>query len=131
MKYGVIDYSYGVSAAYGAGNRYCVDIGNDMQSLAVEYLYERLGIDGSQIVRIGYHELRTYEGEYVILPMNMYGTKDEICPLSPRIVPLFIGFNYVSGKVGANQSFIRRHEPIGCRDEYTLRVMREAGIEST
>lgn len=130
MKYGIIDYSYGGSAAYGTANKYYVNIGNDMQSLAIEHLYQQLGIEQGQVVRVGYHELRTYDKGYVILPMNMFGSKDEIFPLSPYIIPLYIGFNYVSGRIGANSAYLKPHEPIGCRDEYTLRMMRGAGIEA-
>ncbi|WP_157831689.1 polysaccharide pyruvyl transferase family protein [Pseudomonas sp. YY-1] len=107
-----------------------MNIGNDMQSLAIEQLYLRLGIEEGDIVRVGYHELRTYDSHYVILPMNMFGSKDEIFPLSPYIIPLYIGFNYVSGKIAANHPHLKPYEPIGCRDEYTLRVMRGAGIEA-
>lgn len=130
VKYGIIDYSYGGDALYGSLNKYYVNIGNDMQSLAVEYMYQRLGIDEDCIVRVGYHELRTYSKNYVVLPMNMFGSKDEIFPLSPYIIPLYIGFNYVSGKIQDNFRYVKPFEPVGCRDEYTLRVMRGAGIEA-
>src|SRR5690554_1609246 len=110
MKFGLLDYSYGATQSYGAFNRYAVNIGNNMQTLAIEYLYQRLGIESSQIIRIGYHELTTYKGEYVILPMNMYGAKDDILPLSNYIIPLFVGFNYVNGKVFSKTEFLRRYE---------------------
>lgn len=132
IRYGVIDYSrgYGHLLSHQAGSSHHVNIGDDIQSLAVLHFYRRLGIPDEQIVWVGHDELGTYSRSYVVLPMNMFGTKGDIFPLSPYIIPLFIGFNYVSGKVRENAEFLHRHGPIGCRDEYTLRIMREAGIES-
>lgn len=132
MKYGVIDYSrgYGYPSTGGRGPMRKVNFGDDIQSIAIEQLYARMGIPADQVVRVPYQDLRTYAGDYLVLPMNMFGTKDDIFPLSPRIIPLFIGFNYVSGRIHEHAAYFRAHAPIGCRDEYTLRVMRQAGIEA-
>ena len=132
MKYGVIDYSsgYGYPAAGGSGRMRRVNFGDDIQSIAIERLYARMGIATDQIVHVPYQDLRSYDGDYLALPMNMFGTKDDIFPLSPKIIPLFIGFNYVSGRLQEHADYFRAHAPIGCRDEYTLRVMRQAGIEA-
>ena len=132
VKYGLIDYShgYGHLAAHQPGEAHYVNIGDDIQSLAILHLYQRFGVSEQQMVWIRHDELGTYRGDYVLLPMNMFGTKGDIFPLSPNIIPVFVGFNYVSSRVLDYADFFHQYAPIGCRDEYTLRVMRDAGIEA-
>ena len=50
-------------------------IGDDIQLLAIENLYNYMGIDYKEVVRIPFNQLSTYDGEYVVLPISfpLYG----------------------------------------------------------
>ncbi len=129
MKFAVLDYSYGARSQNAEESVY-INIGDNIQSLAVEHLYTTLGVPYSDIVRIATHEVSTYQGEPVMLPLNMFGSKDDIFPCSPMIRPVFIGFNYVSGRCSDYADYFDCYSPVACRDEYTLDVMKKAGVDA-
>lgn len=133
MKYGLLMYNCDGNHNKNKNDKYYINLGDNMQTFAIENLYRKMNIKDSEIVRIYYNEIGTYKGEYIILPMNMFGSKkcnNDIFPTSPYIIPLFIGFNYSSSKCIDYSNYFKKYEPIGCRDEYTLNIMREAGIEA-
>lgn len=125
MKFGLLYYDNNVKCK----NHY-INIGDDMQTFAIENLYKSMNIKESEIVRLNYNQIKTYKGEYIILPMNMFGSKGDILPTSEYIIPLFIGFNYTSSKCYELKEYFKNNAPIGCRDEYTLKLMREIGVEA-
>lgn len=108
-------------------------IGDDMQLLGIENLYKYMGVSDQEIIRIEFSELSTYSGEYVILPISfpfLGYTKDNIITnFSDRIIPVFLGFCILTSELHPKDiEYLRKYEPIGCRDEYTLRNLRKLGI---
>lgn len=102
--------------------------GDDIQIEAINNLYRHMGIDVDDVVRIKFSELMTYDGEYVILPINypFYGTYKG---LSEKIKPVYLGLSLLSAApIGSLR--LKESEPIGCRDAYTMKVLREAGIDA-
>lgn len=127
MKLGVLGYKPGF--AYLEQHRY--NIGDNIQSIAVRELYRSMGIGDSQIVEVNKYGLNSYDGEYVILPMaNFCALKTPgMFPLSPKIIPVYIGFHLADRSI--TQEYVdhfKQHEPIGCRDEYTLENLRSQGV---
>ena len=83
------------------GNRTgSVNIGDDLQLVAIENLYREMGIDYKDVVKIGLSQLATYDGEYVILPISfpLYGYREglNITMFSPKIIPVFLGLSIMS-----------------------------------
>lgn len=110
-------------------------IGDDMQLLAIENLYKYMGIDYKEVVRIPFSELSTYSGEYVILPLSFpfygYSNGINITNFSPKIIPVFLGFASMIQKYSdCDISYLKKYEPIGCRDQYTMEGLRKNGIEA-
>ena len=110
-------------------------IGDDMQLLAIENLYKYMGINYDEVVRIPYNELSTYNGEYVILPISFpltaYSHNDLITCFSDRIIPVFLGLCVLQDTFTQKDiEYFKKYEPIGCRDEYTLKNMRKNGIKA-
>lgn len=108
-------------------------IGDDMQLIAIENLYEYMGIDYNEVVRIPFHSLASYDGEYVILPVSfpLYGFHYDtaITQFSPKIIPVFLGISTLSQTYSVEErNYLRRFEPIGCRDLRTMEAMRKNGI---
>lgn len=118
------------------GNRKSsVNIGDDMQLIAIENLYHEMGIDYKDVIRIGLSELATYNGEYVVLPISfpLYGYRENlnITMFSPKIIPVFLGLSIMSNNLSESEiTYLRRFEPIGCRDYYTMELLREKNIMS-
>lgn len=110
-------------------------IGDDMQLLGIENLYKYMGIDYNEVIRIEFSELSTYDGEYVILPISfpfLGYTKDNIITkFSDKIIPVFLGFCILTSTLtDIDIAYLKKYEPIGCRDVYTLNNLRSNGIQS-
>lgn len=119
---------------YKRSGRYFT-IGDDIQLLAIENLYNYMGIDYDSIVRIGFHELSSYDGEYVILPISFplysYQYDDVITGFSDKIIPVFLNVSIMSTYLSEiDIEYFKKFAPIGCRDEYTLRIMRSYNIKA-
>lgn len=116
------------------GNRKSsINIGDDLQLIAIENLYKKMGINYNEVIRIGLSQLATYDGEYVILPVSfpLYGYREElyITMFSPKIIPVFLGISIMSGNISEEEViYLRRFEPIGCRDYYTVELLRKKNI---
>ena len=118
------------------GNRQTsINLGDDLQIVAIDYIYKKMGIEEKDIVRIGLSELTSYNGEYVILPVSfpLYGYREgvNITMFSPKIIPVFLGLSIMSGNISDEEvAYLRRFEPIGCRDHYTMDILRKKNILS-
>lgn len=104
-----------------------------MQLVAVENLYMEMGIDYADVVCIGLSKLSSYDGEYVVLPVSflLYGYRDElnITMFSPKIIPVFLELSVMGGNISEEEIvYLRRFEPIGCRDYYTVKWFRERNV---
>lgn len=108
-------------------NKGMENIGDWAQMLAIEYLYQYMGVNYRDVVRIRVSELNTYSGEYVILPIN--------CPfygyyrLSHKIIPVYLGISIIHRSV-AEGLRMKNFQPIGCRDFHTWRELTELGLEA-
>lgn len=133
MKYGLVSYSNRPMRPNGI-NR--VNLGDPIQSYAMQYIYEQMGIHKSELIQVSRYEAGDYDGEYVILPFNCFnrifnqlGHPYRTLPLSSKIIPVFISFHLHSRVI--NEDIIENlklFQPIGCRDEETMINLREHGI---
>lgn len=116
--------------------------GDYVQSMAIEYIYQQIGIPETEIVHITMEQLPGYDGEQLLLPYNYYFTllldsRTGCLSLSSKITPVFLGVTLADGKFGhsiddilSNEAidFLKKHAPIGCRDQYTKSVVEGYGI---
>ena len=103
------------------------NIGDWLQIFAIQNLYHYMNVRQDDIVQIKISELNTYNGEYVILPVNfpMYGYYE----LSSKIIPVYLGVSIISGSaVGGLQ--MKNYQPIGCRDYHTLQELQKQNIDA-
>lgn len=110
-----------------------VNIGDDMQIFAISNLYKLMGIGSDSIIKIDFSELSTYEGEYCILPISfpLYGYQNEfnITNFSPYIIPVFLSLSIMAKTLSdVDVNYLKKFEPIGCRDKYTMNVLRRYQI---
>lgn len=121
MKYGLLTY---------AENNSFFNIGDYIQSLAAKQFLP-------QVDRfINREKLSQYKDENVKLIMNGWFTHNirHWIP-SGKIIPLFVSFhiNNTASPFLLNEkgvSYLKKHEPIGCRDGFTVEILKEKGIEA-
>ena len=128
MKFGKILHCYGNYA-----RKIGFSVGEAVQTMALENLYNYMKIPDDEIVFVDICDLASYNGEYVLLPM--YGASavgnDEptTFPISPKIIPVILSSHLVTENAAKNADcFLRTYAPIGCRDEFSLKLMRSMGI---
>lgn len=108
-------------------------IGDDIQLIAIENIYKQMGINTSDIVRIPFHRLSEYDGDYAVLPISFpfygYHTDLRITQFSPKIIPVFLAISLLADDLSERETeYLKRFEPIGCRDEYTMINLRKHHI---
>lgn len=110
------------------------NVGDVFQSVAVLHLYEKMGIKQEDIFNIDFYSLNHYNGDYLILPFvnNNTSYKNFIkkFPLSPRIIPVFFGFNMNRKDCDDFIPYLTSHQPILTRDEDTMNILRHFGVEA-
>ena len=125
MKYGVLV----VTPVSCEADRSFINIGDMIQTEAILYVYEKMGIGREDVVRLELRDVNQYSGEYLILPINInlsFNWIINIFPLPSRIIPVFLGLSYFSAEKFPQElaDYFRFYAPIGCRDEFTLQIMR-------
>lgn len=135
FKYGVLGFRYNNSHFLPLKNElenngvYTVNLGDNMQTIAARMLYRGIGIEEDQIITIDRDDLPNYSGEPAVLIMN--GCFYEPCfPISNLIIPIFIGFNAPEGVIYNNKQYLKKYEPIGCRDVETRVLCEKHGISA-
>jgi hypothetical protein len=106
---------------------YTVNLGDNMQSIAVRALLRRIGVREEDIVSVNRDELRTFNGPAVHLIMNgVFG--EHSFPISHNVRPIFIGFAAEESVITPNLDYLRQHQPIGCRDLATRAILQAHNV---
>lgn len=129
MKYANMDF---------VGKSIC-NLGDNLQLMAIDNLYEQFGVEKKDVIRVPYEKLNTWKsatGERVLLPINFpfleYPDEGRLSNFfSDDIEPIFLGLTYIKPYLDEKEvDYFKKHEPIGCRDEYTFQTMQKYGIQS-
>lgn len=141
---------YGLLVDFGSS---CSNYGDYVQSIAIEYLYQKMGISKDEVVHISAADLSTYDGEVLLLPysyvMHLFVFPEyRKIKLSEKIVPVFLGGSFSFTQYGMRypiekvfsehyaqeesdmtwyQMFMK-FSPIGCRDNFTYKLIAAQGI---
>lgn len=107
-----------------------VNIGDYVQALASRQFLPNL--EGF----VERDELKSYDGEECAMIMNGWYMHQPLqWPPSPKIHPLFVSVHInklakVTMLQGKGLEYLKEHEPIGCRDFYTVGLLKEKGIDA-
>lgn len=66
MKYGRLSF-----ANTPVDNKMC-NLGDVIQSIAVDKLYEKMGVSREDCIDIRWEDMQTYQGETVLLPLDAF-----------------------------------------------------------
>lgn len=120
-----------LSVAKHQGHTVGVNIGDYVQALASSQYYPK--IDGFLDRDT---DLAAYNGEPCKIIMNgWYMHNPSNWPPSGRIVPLFVALHINSlakEKMISRESieYFKKHEPIGCRDYFTMDLLQKKGVDA-
>lgn len=136
MKYGLIVYSeLPKGRNKDTEDLGLFNVGDNVQMYCMRrLLLEELKVKKEDIVEIDFHDLATYKGEYLIVPINLFfmgchDSKETWFPASSYIIPVFTGVHFSSGNLTEEEvRYLTFYAPIGCRDEWTLSTMRRYNI---
>lgn len=131
MKYGILV----CTPIKRRKNNNFINLGDMAQAEAIYNLYQEMDISEDDIIFIDLNDISQYNGEYVILPININLSLNwiiDIFPLPPHIIPVFLGLSFFTSEPfsASLKEYFINYAPIGCRDESTLTLMRENGIPS-
>lgn len=107
-----------------------INIGDYIQALASSQFYPQIN---GFIQREG---LKEYTGEKVATIMNGWYMHNPLhWPPSPSIIPLFVAFHIntsVKEQLLSEESvqYLKKYEPIGCRDLFTVDCLKSKGIDA-
>lgn len=109
-------------------------IGDQMQIIALDYIYAQMGLPKCEIVYIDKNVLRDYDGEPVILPIAFplyeYSEKGMQTCFSDKIKPIFLGITLIVDELSIEEiAYYKKYEPIGCRDERVYQLFLKHGID--
>ncbi|NLG03797.1 MAG: polysaccharide pyruvyl transferase family protein, partial [Clostridia bacterium] len=133
MKYANMIFN-GVITTNDAKGISLMNIGEPAQILAIDAIYDSMEIPKEDRIDIDYYDLDTYNGEYALLPINLmfaylkYFMKEDVI-FSPKIIPVFLGIAIHDRNLSKESvQLLRNYAPVGCRDEFTLKLMQRYQI---
>ena len=133
MKLGILSYERQPLVLDG---RDWQNIGDYIQSYAMQLILEELNLT-DQIETVSKFELASYDGDYILLIMNSFNNLTDqfhlpqtVYPISEKIIPCYLSYHLASAMNDEIAAFFRSHEPIGCRDEFTMQNMRKNGVKA-
>lgn len=131
LKTGVLEFGYsgfkGFERKWKESGNYSINLGDNSQSIASRYVLNELGI--SDVIGVDRDNLKTYSGERCAVVMNGVFFNNSFPP-SPDVTPIFVGFCANENVISGNVSYLKAHEPIGCRDTATRERLLAHGIKA-
>jgi hypothetical protein len=121
MKYGLLTYKETINL---------FNIGDYIQSLAAKRFLPKID------AYINREEMASYQGESVKLILNGWFTHNvQNWVPSNKILPLFISFHINSSSApfilnSNGLAYLKKYQPIGCRDHFTVNLLKTTGIEA-
>lgn len=105
------------------------NIGDEIQSAAVYQHFKQ-----NDIIYIDRDYMDEYAGKKCAVVMNgWFSHRPQGFPPSSRITPIFFGFHMTEETSVIYEkkiNYFKHHEPIGCRDSWTMNKMREWGVDA-
>jgi hypothetical protein len=107
-----------------------VNVGDDIQTLAGINFLKSKGIHKYEFVNR--ESLNDYDGDEINLVMNGWFMYDfDKFPPSKKIKPIWISFHVWFGElITKHKEYFKTQPPIGCRDQATVELFKQHGIDA-
>lgn len=121
MKYGLLKY---------AENKQFFNVGDNIQSLAAKQFLPQVD------EYVNREKLGQYKGEPIKMILNGWFTHNAANWVpSDDIIPLFVSFhmNNTAAPLMLSEKgieYLKKHQPIGCRDQYTVDTLKKHNIDA-
>ncbi|PPJ47745.1 hypothetical protein C0075_19650 [Rhizobium sp. KAs_5_22] len=132
LKFGVLHFSYSDFSFEKliAKNRMAtINLGDYMQTLAARNVYSKANVRDEDVVAIDRDRIRDYDGDDVVLICNAC-FYNHCFPIPENIIPVFVGFQAAEDVIANNKEYLKRFEPIGCRDVATCNYLITHGVSA-
>lgn len=133
MKVGVLTFSYATfdhfEESLARTGAYSINLGDNAQTIAARQLLLRLGACADDIIEVDRDTLSSYSGPPVQLLMNAV-FRPQSFPISDHVTPIFLGFCARPETLALSADYLKRHEPIGCRDDATADALKTLGVDA-
>lgn len=117
-----------------------VNFGDILQFKIIDELYHDFFPD-CDVVKLALSDVSAYAGEKLVLPLNwslfdVNYMKGSYINISRDIIPVFLAMTIESGGFKDeyvneyNMNFLRKYEPIGCRDAKTRDLLLDYGVKA-
>lgn len=122
MKYGLLHYSLSYN------------VGDQVQSLAAKQFLPRVDY---YIDRDNLHNAAKIGEEVKVIMNGWWMSQSNNWPPPENIIPLFISFHITTKNKSVENltsrnsiAYLKKHEPIGCRDYFTRDLLRSKGVDA-
>ena len=136
MKIGKLRINMIENDSYVDINNAFANVGESVQAVAMEYIFDAIGIPKHDIVKIDQCRIKEYRGDKVIFPLRLPLSKDSVdkyFPLPDSIIPIFMSL-HLHDDIFEDRpdmvEYFKKYEPIGCRDEHSCGYFKKHGIEA-
>ena len=136
MKVGKIRINMIKDSSYTDKANALANIGESIQTVAMEYILEKIDVGREDIIEIDQCGVKEYDGEPIVFPLRLplsKSTIDDFFPLKECITPIFMSLHLHDDIFEQREDLVeyfKRYAPIGCRDEVSCGYFRKHGIEA-
>ena len=109
-----------------------INMGDSIISLAIENVLDIVGADKKEAIEIPLYGNHNVSEECLLPVCGHFGRQYDMDFLNhPKLHPIFLGFGIKDEFLMESEiKYLRRYEPILCRDEFTKEVLKKYGIEA-
>lgn len=106
-----------------------INFGDHLQNIVIKDLYSQMNIPDEEVYCLDFNEISTYDGEYLILPVNQAISHKLNKFFSRKIIPVFLGISRDTTAIKPDEEqYLNRFAPIGCRDQELFDYLTEKNI---
>lgn len=109
-----------------------INMGDDIQSFAVEKLFQYAGIRSEELIKLPYFQNIAVEEPCYLVVQGHFGRQYDMEFMNNSYIhPIFFGFALKDSFLLKKEiEYFKKHEPILCRDEFTKNVFTDYGVEA-
>lgn len=107
-----------------------INFGDHLQNIIIKDLYDKMKISNEDIYVLNFNEISTYDGEYLILPINQAISHSLKTFISPKIIPVFLGISRDTSAIAIDElNYYKQYAPVGCRDQAVYNFLKKNNID--